>query len=57
MINKTNEGSLNMIDLPAFNKSLKASWIKKYLQIRVNGNLFWMIVWKSLGAVIVLAQY
>ena len=31
MINKTNEGGLNMIDLPAFNKSLKASWIKKYL--------------------------
>ena len=31
MINDYPEGGLNMIDISSFNKSLKATWIKKYL--------------------------
>ena len=31
MINDFSEGGLKMIDIESFNKSLKSSWIKKYL--------------------------
>ena len=31
MINDCSEGGLKMIDITTFNKSLKATWIKKYL--------------------------
>ena len=31
MINDYPEGGLNMIDIASLNKSLKTSWIKKYL--------------------------
>ena len=31
MINDYSEGGLKMIDITSFNKSLKATWIKKYL--------------------------
>ena len=31
MINDYPEGGLKMIDIASFNKSLKATWIKKYL--------------------------
>ena len=60
MINKNNEGGLNMIDLPAFNKSLKTSWIKKCLDPTSKGK--WKFVLhgrleKFGGAVIVLMQY
>ena len=33
MINDYAEGGLKMIDIESFNKSLKSSWIKKYLDI------------------------
>ena len=31
MINDPRDGGLRMIDLISFNKSLKTTWIKKYL--------------------------
>ena len=31
MINDFSEGGLKMIDIASFNKSLKATWIQKYL--------------------------
>jgi len=31
MINDYSEGGLKMIDIASFNRSLKATWIKKYL--------------------------
>ena len=31
MINDYSEGGLKMIDIVSFNRSLKATWIKKYL--------------------------
>ena len=31
MINNYPEGGLKMIDILSFNKALKATWIKKYL--------------------------
>ena len=34
MINDYAEGGLKMIDIESFNKSLKSSWIKKYLDIQ-----------------------
>ena len=37
MINDYCEGGLKMIDLVSFNKSLKATWIKKYLDSTNNG--------------------
>ena len=35
------EGGLKMIDITSFNKSLKAIWIKKYLDVENQGG------WKS----------
>ena len=37
MINDYCEGGLKMIDLISFNKSLKTSWIQKYLDSSNNG--------------------
>ena len=37
MINDYSQGGLKMIDILSFNKSLKATWIKKYLDIE-NGD-------------------
>ena len=37
MINDYCEGGLKMIDLVSFNKSLKTTWIKKYLDSTNNG--------------------
>ena len=38
MINDYPEGGLKMIDIASFNKSLKATWIQKYLKTIVNGS-------------------
>ena len=37
MINDYPEGGLKMIDIDSFNKSLKAIWIKKYLDMENQG--------------------
>ena len=42
MINDYPEGGLNMIDISSFNKSLKATWIKKYLDSGNHGK------WKNI---------
>ena len=42
MINDYSEGGLKMIDIASFNRSLKATWIKKYLDKENCG------IWKSL---------
>ena len=41
MINDYPEGGLKMIDIAPFNKSLKATWIKKYVdqETVANGKL------------------
>jgi len=41
MINDYSEGGLKMIDIASFNRSLKATWIKKYLHKENCGS------WKS----------
>ena len=41
MINDFSEGGLKMIDIESFNKSLKSSWIKKYLDPEYSSS------WKS----------
>ena len=41
MINDYSEGRLKMIDIASFNRSLKATWIKRYLDIENCGR------WKS----------
>ena len=41
MINDYTEGGLKMIDIGSFNRSLKAIWIKKYLDTENQGG------WKS----------
>ena len=38
VINDIAEGGIKMIDIFSFNKSLKATWIKKYLDINNRGN-------------------
>ena len=38
MINDYPEGGLKMIDIESFNKSLKAIWIKKYLDMENQGD-------------------
>ena len=38
VINDFAEGGIKMIDIFPFNKSLKATWIKKYLDINNRGN-------------------
>jgi len=53
MINDFRDGGLKMIDLISFNKSLKTTWIKKYLDNSNSGK--WKIVFdmptsKSLAA-------
>ena len=40
LINDYDKGGLRMIDLSLFNKSLKCTWIKKYLQPVGNGKSF-----------------
>jgi len=42
VINDNSNGGLKMIDIQSFSKSLKGTWIKKYLdeEIRGNGNIF-----------------
>ena len=42
MINDYSEGGLKLIDIASFNRSLKATWIKKYLDKENCG------IWKSL---------
>ena len=42
VINDIAEGGIKMMDIFSFNKSLKATWIKKYLDINNRGN------WKTL---------
>ena len=37
MINDLGAGGLKMIDISSFNKSLKITWIKKYLDNNNNG--------------------
>ena len=37
MINEPEYGGLKMIDLYSFNKSLKTTWVKKYLDTTKNG--------------------
>ena len=37
MINEPEYGSLKMIDLCSFNKSLKTAWVKKYLDTTNHG--------------------
>jgi len=37
MINDYPEGGIKMIDIASFNKSLKATWIKKYLDSKNHG--------------------
>jgi len=46
MINDYSEGGLKMIDIASFNRALKATWIKKYLdkekyggEVTITGNL------------------
>ena len=43
MINDYPEGGLKMIDIASFNKSLKATWIKKYLD---SGNGKTSLIWR-----------
>ena len=38
MINDYSEGGLKIIDIASFNKSLKAKWIQKYLDLKVAVN-------------------
>ena len=38
MINDYSEGGLKMIDIASFNRSLKATWIKKYLDNENGGS-------------------
>ena len=38
MINDYSQGGLKMIDILPFNKSLKATWIKKYLDTENGGS-------------------
>ena len=50
MINDFSEGGLKTIDIESFNKSLKSSWIKKYLDPEIKThenlvNLFMDISW------------
>ena len=44
------QGGLKMIDIYTFNKSLKASWIKKYLDPTTNGRwkFFFMTILKCM---------
>ena len=51
MINDYCDGGLKMIDLFSFNKSLKSTWIKKYLDTNNNGKwkLFLDDVLKNCG--------
>ena len=53
MINDYPEGGLKMIDIASFNKSLKATWIKKYLDSGNRGkwkNFFNLVLGKYGGS-------
>ena len=43
MINDYSEGGLKMIDITSFNKSLKATWIKKFLDIDIENCSKWKV--------------
>ena len=45
MINDYSQGGLKMIDILSFNKSLKATWIKKYLDTENGGS--WKFVFDA----------
>ena len=51
MINDFKDGGLRMLDIESFNKALKCSWIKKYLddETKANGNFSWIWNWNVLG--------
>ena len=46
MINDYPEGGLKMIDIASFNKSLKATWIKKYLDLGNRGKWKTSLIWR-----------
>ena len=46
MINDYPEGGLKMIDIASFNKSLKATWIKKYLDSGTVANGKTSLIWR-----------
>ena len=46
MINDYPEGGLKMIDIASFNKSLKATWIKKYVHSGNRGKWKTSLIWR-----------
>ena len=46
MINDYPEGGLKMIDIAPFNKSLKATWIKKYVDSGNRGKWKTSLIWR-----------
>ena len=45
-INDYSEGGLKMIDIASFNKSLKATWIKKYVDSGNRGKWKTSLIWR-----------
>ena len=46
MINDYSEGGLKMIDIAFFNKSLQATWIKKYVDSGNRGKWKTSLIWR-----------
>ena len=53
MINEPEYGGLKMkmVDLYSFKKSLKTTWVKKYLDTTENGNLSLIYNWRTTAAI------
>ena len=56
MINDYLEGEIKMIDIFSFNKSLKATWIKKYLDVNNKGSwkAFFDLEFRQFGGDVIL---
>ena len=58
VISDYSEGGLRMIDLISFNKALKSTWVKKYLDAENHGKWKLFLDWqlRNYGGPVVLIQ-